>query len=80
MQAIVTKYHGPTNRRGSRVSATAAAGRVYLEWDDALSSDANHDAAAKALAEKMGWLGDRYGRLVSGHLPDGVSNVHVFTN
>lgn len=78
MQAIITKYHGPTDRRGSRVSATAAAGRVYLAWDDALNSEANHAAAAVALAEKMGWLGAGYGRLVSGGLPDG-SFAHVFT-
>ena len=34
-QAIQTTYHGPTNMRGSRVSARAEAGRVTLEWDDA---------------------------------------------
>lgn len=78
MQAIITKYHGPTDRRGSRVSATAAAGRVYLAWDDALNSEQNHAAAAHALAAKMEWTGPRYGRLVSGVLPDG-STAHVFT-
>ena len=37
MQAIVTKYHGATNFKGSRISATAEAGRIYLSWDDSLN-------------------------------------------
>ncbi len=55
-QAIVTKYHGPTNSRGSRISATAEAGRVYVECDDALSIPQNHAAAARKMAHKFGWL------------------------
>jgi hypothetical protein len=60
-QAIVTRYLGPTNVRGSRVKATAEAGSVTLEWDDSLNSDNNHLAAAKALADKFGWGGNWYG-------------------
>lgn len=61
-QAIVTKYHGPTNTRGSRIIATAAGGqRLTVEYDDALDSDANHFAAARALAGKMNWTGSWYG-------------------
>lgn len=56
-QAIVTKYHGPGNVRGSRVKATAAAGSVILGWDDRLNVEENHKAAAKVLAEKFGWRG-----------------------
>ncbi len=57
-QSIVTKYHGPTNTRGSKVIATSASGhRLQLEWDDALNSDANHQAAAMALAVKLDWSG-----------------------
>lgn len=54
-QAIVTKYHGPTDARGFRVSATAEAGRVYLEWDAALNTEQNHQRAALALSHKLGW-------------------------
>ena len=54
-QAITTKYHGPGNVRGSRVTARAQAGSVSVEWDDALNSDENHRAAARALCAKVGW-------------------------
>ena len=57
-QSIQTKYIGPTNARGSRVSATSASGhRVVIGWDDALNSDENHFAAAMALARKLNWTG-----------------------
>ena len=67
MQAIVTKYHGPRNVKGSRVSATCQAGRIYLEWDDASNASSNHRLAAKALASKLGWGG----QWVSGGTPNG---------
>ena len=69
MQAIVTKYIGPTNVRGSRVKATAQAGSVTLGWDDSMNPDGNHKAAARALAQKYGWDGE----WVSGWTPDGRS-------
>jgi hypothetical protein len=72
-QAIVTKFIGPTNFRGSRVKATAAAGSVTLNWDHALNSEANHAAAAKALAEKYEWRGEWHG----GGLPSNSGNAYV---
>jgi hypothetical protein len=57
VQAITTKYIGPSNVKGSRVKATAAAGSVTLHWDSSLNSEANHAAAAKALANKFKWAG-----------------------
>lgn len=78
MQAIVTKFHGATNFRGSRVSATAQAGRVYLSWDDALDIDENHRAAATALANKFGWL-DHSDLSEGGALPDGRGNCYVLS-
>ena len=56
-QAITTKHYGPTNHRGSRVKATCEAGSVTLPWDYALNTEKNHDKAALALAEKLGWVG-----------------------
>lgn len=56
-QAIVTKYIGPSDTRGSRVKAQAFAGSITLHWDDALNSEANHARAAKALADKFSWKG-----------------------
>lgn len=38
MQAIRTKYYGPTNFRGSRIKAEAQAGSRWMEWDHALMS------------------------------------------
>ena len=79
MQAIVTKFHGPTDSRGSRVSAKAQAGRKFYAWDYALDSEQNHDAAAKAYADSLGWLANGY-RLVGGGLPDGTGNCYVLTS
>jgi hypothetical protein len=56
-QAIETKYMGPTNTRGSRIKATAAAGSVMVPFDYQLNPDGNHKAAADALIAKMGWQG-----------------------
>lgn len=54
-QAILTRYHNPTDKRWSRISATCDAGRVILNYDQALTLSANHLAAAKALADKLEW-------------------------
>lgn len=55
MQAIRTRYHGPTNTKGSRLSAQCEAGRIYVPYDHALNLSDNHEAAAKALANRLGW-------------------------
>ena len=74
MKAIVTKYHGPGNTRGSRYSASDSDGnRVYVSADNALNSDENHREACRALLQKMGWKGD----MVGGYL--GNDMVGVFT-
>ena len=74
MQAIVTRYHGPTNTRGSRISATAANGeRIYLPYDDSLNSDDMHRKAAYALRDKMGWSGE----MVGGGLQKGMCWVFL---
>lgn len=78
MQAIITKFIGPTNYRGSRIKAKCQAGSITVSYEHGLGTDDNHDAAAKALAEKLGWTGDGYGKLVGGGLPDGTGNCYVF--
>jgi hypothetical protein len=65
-QAITTKYLGPTNFRGSRIKATAAAGSITVHYDDSLNSEQAHAQAAEALARKFGWAG----AYVQGGLPD----------
>ncbi|WP_269929928.1 hypothetical protein [Aminobacter sp. HY435] len=63
--AIKTAYLGYTNTRSSRVKASVMdSGRpgeqrtLTLNWDHLLDSVGNHEAAAKALAERLGWAGD----------------------
>lgn len=56
-QAIVTKYIGPTNTRGSRIKASAAAGSIMMPRDDSLGIEENHAKAAEMLARKFNWTG-----------------------
>lgn len=67
MQSIETRYVGPTDRRGSRIIASAPGGRVVVSWDYSLPNEleSNHAAAASALCAKQGWTG----RMVGGWLP-----------
>lgn len=65
-QAIVTKYHGPTNSNGSRIRAKCSAGSLTIPYDHALNIDQLHARAAQALADKLGWGG----RWVGGTAPD----------
>lgn len=83
--AIVTWYLGFTNTKSSRVKAIARKRQTYSwgevapeisltkEWDQGRSADRNHVAAAKALAEKMGWSGI----WVSGGMPSMDGNAYV---
>lgn len=74
MQAIITKYLGPTNYRGSRIKAMASSRGPYvvLPWDSALSQVDNHDFAAQELAAQLDWLG-----MWSGADLDADSRVYV---
>ena len=69
MKAITTKYHGPTDRRGSRFIADDGDGhRVTVSYDHALNSEQNHARACQALKDKMKWEGD----MVGGGTKDGM--------
>ena len=68
MRAIRTKYFGPGSRLGSRIKAIDSGEAfserdrcLYLSWDDALNSEENHMAAARALIQKFGWKGTWHG-------------------
>ncbi len=67
MQAIETRYICPTNTRGARIKATAAAGSVTISYPHELSGQAVHRKAAEALRDKFGWNGE----LLGGQLADG---------
>ena len=66
-EAIVTKYHGATDSRGSRVEANGGGLRVSIPYPHELSGVTIHEAAALALMEKAGWTG----KLIAGYMPDG---------
>ena len=77
-QAIVTKYFGPTNARGSRIKAKAQAGSVTVYWDHALNSEENHRVAAMAFVKKWGWDEWKNGRWEGGALPDDTGYAFVW--
>jgi hypothetical protein len=79
MQAIQTKYMGPTNTKGSRIKATCAAGSVTIDYPHELTGMDCHAAAAKALVYKMGWNDPQYGGLLGGQLQNG-DYAFVFNN
>lgn len=67
LQAIVCKYHGPTDTKGSRIKATARGGSLTIHIDNSKDIDENAADAARMLAVKLGWENARIG----GVLPDG---------
>lgn len=68
MKAISTRYHGPGNTRGARISAFDMDGnRVSIGYPhDVHSGEDAHRKAAVALCSKMGWEGPLAGGAVRG--------------
>ena len=74
MQAIITKFLGPTDTKGSRIKAFADAGSVTIGYPHELSGEDAFRAAAVALCEKLekqacaNWrkLAEESGRTYSG--------------
>lgn len=75
MQAISTKFLGPTNFKGSRIRAFSEAfpRGVIVGWDYALGVEGNNDAAARAFIKAKGWQGV----WARGAACDGKGNVYV---
>ena len=69
MQAIVFKFHGPTNSRGARISATAQAGRVTIPYPYHLDKDSQYRAALDAFLVKYPNFASK--GFAWGYLPDG---------
>lgn len=79
MQAIVTRYLGPTDTKGARVKAACEAGSLTVSWSYAIGTEENHDRAAHALAERLGWLDERT-VIIGGTLPrTNWHRCYVFT-
>jgi hypothetical protein len=79
MQAIQTRYLGPTMSRGARIKATCAAGSITISYPHELSGQEVHRKAAEALASKFKWNLPSYGGLLGGQLCTG-NYVFVFDN
>lgn len=75
-QAIITRYHGPTTFRGSRVTARCQGGSITVPWQHGLDQYSNHREAALALAGKMKWRRPTT-QWVGGSLPDGTGFAFV---
>ena len=73
-KAIVTTYRGPTDTKGSRITASDGDGnRVTIPYPHELSGEFVHRKAAEALRDKMGWTGP----LVGGATKTGYAFVFI---
>jgi len=73
-QAIVTKYIGPTNHRGSRLKAFCEAGEFTMPWDYDLDVQQNHCKAMLFLCGRLHLDSRNY---VCGSLPANTGYVFV---
>ena len=81
MQAIVTRYLGPTDYRGARIKAACDADSITINYPHELSGEDVHRAAAEALLVKLGWdtaHGYKPFRLVGGALPQISRDSYAF--
>jgi len=53
MQAITTKFLGPTNTKGSRIKASCWLKSKTVSWDYSLNVEQNHIEAAKQLVADL---------------------------
>jgi len=87
MQAIITKYIGPTDSRGARIKAECERGKIFFPYPYELSGEACHRAAVDALTDKFAEKDEKNGiprdrnfwksDYVTGAIPSGAY-VHVF--
>jgi len=77
MQAIQTRFLGPTNTRGSRYKAVCDAGSLTLESDHSLGSEDNHVRVARALLARLKWTTADYPDWYYGSSPDGKGYTFV---
>ena len=65
MKAIRTRYHGPSNVKGARISATdgerCAGHTLVMPYDHSLNSDELNRKAAHAFRDWKGWKGELTG-------------------
>lgn len=76
-QAIVTKYIGPTNFKGSRIRAKCDAKSIIVNWDSSLGVSENHAKAALSLIHHLGWDTKEYAKNWIG---GGIGDGYVFAS
>lgn len=87
-QAILTTYHPATEKRGAKISARCARGRISIDYPHHLNRDLRYRAAAQALADRFVEEDFRerghpkesnpWGRhLIGATMPDGKSEVFI---
>lgn len=81
MQAIVVKYLPATNTKPSRRKAYCEAGSLTRPCGHFCDTNDRTDTRmiAEALAEKLGWTGPNYGRLIGAGMPRSSDEVFVFS-
>lgn len=76
MQAIITKFYGPTNSKGARIKAECAAGKIFVSYEYGMNTQDNHWNAAKALINKLEW-NEWDSNWICGGSPDATGFVFV---
>ena len=58
-QSIITRYHGPTNTKPSRMSARPSGGAqcIFQSYEHEFTTYANHRLIALDLARRLKWRG-----------------------
>ena len=69
--AVRTRYHGPTNCKGSRISATNGKKTIYQPYNHSLNENENHCRAAQALLDKIARFNMR---------TEWKNNLHIYLN
>jgi hypothetical protein len=66
MQAIPTRYYGPTNFKGSCIRAKCEATSIRMSYDHSVNIEENHKKACTLLMQKMGWHRSMVGGVFNG--------------
>jgi hypothetical protein len=86
-QSIITRYHGATNTKPSRMSACTSSGskRVFQPYEYSFTNETNHRENALGLAKKLGWCGhwqggalNDKGDMVWVNTSDGFADLYCF--
>lgn len=80
MQAIKTRYYGPTGSKGPRIRCVCDAGSLTVPYPHEFNEETAHAFAASRLMVRLGWTrANGYAGLwTTGALPNQSGYVHVY--